>query len=83
MVSITCSLQCLFEPRVIEFEQKRLGARAFSLPGVTDEIIGLNQKADAIVSFLKRIFNDAPSVNSSIISPWRFSSIWRGRRRRQ
>ncbi|KAI0343316.1 actin-like ATPase domain-containing protein [Trametopsis cervina] len=30
---------CLFEPRVIEFEQKRTDTRGFSSPDVTDEIV--------------------------------------------
>ncbi|KIP07419.1 hypothetical protein PHLGIDRAFT_127629 [Phlebiopsis gigantea 11061_1 CR5-6] len=30
---------CLFEPRVIEFEQKRRGQRPYSSPDVTDEIV--------------------------------------------
>lgn len=35
---------CLFEPRVIEFEQKRAGMRPFGSPDVSDEI--LEQTAD-------------------------------------
>ncbi|GJE93211.1 actin-like ATPase domain-containing protein [Phanerochaete sordida] len=35
---------CLFEPRVIEFEQKRAGMRPFESPDVSDEI--LEQAAD-------------------------------------
>ncbi|KAJ3522623.1 hypothetical protein NM688_g8848 [Phlebia brevispora] len=41
---------CLFEPRVIEFEQKRAGARPFCPAEVTDEIV--EQTADHVVSFL-------------------------------
>ncbi|THG98270.1 hypothetical protein EW026_g3894 [Hermanssonia centrifuga] len=37
---------CLFEPRVIEFDQKRAGCRPFSLPDVTDEIV--EQTADHV-----------------------------------
>ena len=40
--------QCLFEPRVIEFNQKRNGVRAFSSPDVSDEIV--EQLSDHIVS---------------------------------
>ncbi len=45
--------QCLFEPRVIEFDQKRAGCRPFSLPDVTDEIVG--QTADHVVSIPESI----------------------------
>ncbi|KAI0692449.1 actin-like ATPase domain-containing protein [Cytidiella melzeri] len=30
---------CMFEPRVVEFDQKRLGTHPFSSPDVTDEIV--------------------------------------------
>ena len=32
-------IQCLFEPRVIEYDRKRIGLRLTTCPDVTDEII--------------------------------------------
>ena len=31
--------QCLFEPRIVEFDKKRVGLRPASHPDVTDEIV--------------------------------------------
>ena len=51
-------MQCLFEPRVIEFDQKRGGAKPFSSPDVTDEIV--EQVADHVVSCGALLSADAP-----------------------
>jgi actin-related protein 8 len=40
--------QCIFEPRVIEFDRKRMGTRAISNSEVTEEII--EHATDRVVS---------------------------------
>lgn len=42
------AIQCIFEPRVIDFDNKRVGMHAISHPDVTDEII--EHASDHIVS---------------------------------
>ena len=51
-------VQCIFEPRVIDFDRKRIGMRAISHPDVTEEIIehATDQVVSALGLFLSYIF---------------------------
>lgn len=46
--SITVLMQCIFEPRVVEFDVKRIDMRPNSHPDVTEEI--LEHASDQVVS---------------------------------
>lgn len=62
--------QCLFEPRVIEFNQKRSGSHPFSSPDVTDEIV--EQIGDHIVRTTASLMVDAPFTGIS----YQTSPVW-------
>jgi actin-related protein 8 len=45
---LSCDIQCIFEPRVIEFDRKRIGLLPSSHPDVLEEI--MEHAADHVVS---------------------------------
>jgi len=42
-------LQCLFEPRVIDFDELKLGTRPSQDPGVSEDIIDIREPRDALM----------------------------------
>lgn len=55
-------MKCIFEPRVVEFDRKRLGMETPHHPDVTEEIIELVGDSDRVARLLDRFLRHPPLI---------------------